>query len=174
MNDDIDLRVGGMGMIVSIVWTWGRFHVETHGRASLHASRASCVRFIYFWRLFCRKTNHIPGLIHTWHLLYPRMIVIQRIKIILHPFRRIINYVFFDALIFLFIPNDTVVIIGLKKMILSVVFWNIQTMFIDIIINFGIHGRFKTGDEWRNGFWFAGEWWMRDVVDTYGRTGGCT
>jgi hypothetical protein len=72
------------------------------------------------------------------------MIVFQRIKIILHPFRRIINYVFFDALIFLIIPNDTVVIIGLKKMILPVVFWNIQMMFIDVTINFGNHGRFKT------------------------------
>ena len=80
------------------------------------------------------------------------MIVIQRIEIVIHPFYWIVDDIFSDALIFLFIPNDAVVIIGLKKMIVAVVFLNIQTMFIDIFINFGIHGRFKTGDEWLFGF----------------------
>ncbi len=37
-----------------------------------------------------------------------------------------------------------VVVIGLKKMIITIVFWDIQIVFIDEIINFCIHRRFKT------------------------------
>lgn len=41
-------------------------------------------------------------------------------------------------------------IIRLKKMIVSIVFGDIQMVFIDIIINFGIY----------DGFWFPVKWWV--------------
>jgi hypothetical protein len=45
------------------------------------------------------------------------------------------------------VSDDMVVVIGLKKMVVSVVFGYIQMVFINVIINFGVHRRFKTGDE---------------------------
>ena len=58
------------------------------------------------------------------------------VEFITIPFQWIIDDVIFYSLIFDIITNNTVVIIRLKKMVFAVVFWNIQIVFINEIINF--------------------------------------
>ena len=66
------------------------------------------------------------------------------------PFRGIVDNVSFNPSVFATIAYYVIVIIGLKKMVLAVIFRLIQLMRVDIIINFGIYRRFKPRHERRN------------------------
>lgn len=48
---------------------------------------------------------------------------------------------------FFLIPDHMIMIIRLEKMIVAIVFWNVQAVVINVIVNCGIHRRFKTGNK---------------------------
>ena len=47
----------------------------------------------------------------------------------------VVDDVIFYPVIFIFSANNMVVVIGLKKMVVSIVFWDIQIIFVNIIID---------------------------------------
>jgi len=59
----------------------------------------------------------------------------------------VVDDVIFYSIIFIFIANYMVMIIGLKKMVVSIVFGDVQFVFVNIIIDFRIYRRFKTTDK---------------------------
>jgi len=56
-------------------------------------------------------------------------------KSIILPMQWVVDDVIFYPVIFIFSANNMVVVIGLKKMVVSIVFWDIQIIFVNIIID---------------------------------------
>lgn len=55
---------------------------------------------------------------------------------ILIPFFGVVNYIISDAHQFIRVAYNTIVIIGLKKMIVAIIFGYIQIILVDEIVNF--------------------------------------
>ena len=66
---------------------------------------------------------------------------------ILIPIFGVFDDVIRNFYVFNIISDNVIVIIGLKKMIVFIVFGNIQMIIINVIVNFCINGRFKSCNE---------------------------
>lgn len=58
------------------------------------------------------------------------------IKFILIPITWVVYNIIRNVVVFHFISDDMVMVIGLKKMIISIVFWDFRLFFVQKIINF--------------------------------------
>lgn len=75
------------------------------------------------------------------------MIYLIRFQSILPPIHWIADNIIFYSLIFQLVTDDVIVVIGLKKMVVAVIFGNVQFLRIDIIVDFGINRRFESCDK---------------------------
>lgn len=75
------------------------------------------------------------------------MIYLIRFQSILPPIHWIVDNIIFYSLIFQLVTDDVIVVIGLKKMVVAVIFGNVQFLRIDIIVDFGINRRFESCDK---------------------------
>lgn len=78
---------------------------------------------------------------------YQRSIYLIRLQSILPPILWVVDNIIFYSWIFQLVTDDVIVVIVLKKMVVAVIFGNVQFLRIDIIVDFGIDHRFESCDK---------------------------